>query len=236
MSEKVRFTIDGKECTAGKGKLLVEAAAENGIFIPTLCYLKDVKPAGSCRLCNVLINGRPATACTTPVADGMVIENNIPQLTEMRKIILETLFVSGNHFCPACEKSGNCQLQALAYRYRIMIPRFQYDFPEKEVDATTRHFYLERNRCILCKRCVRSIKTKDGKSIFAMKGRGHKAYISIDHELADRMTEEEALKAMETCPVGCIIKKERGFIDPIGKRKYDTEPIGSDIEKLVNTK
>ena len=233
MSEKVKFSIDGKQCTADKGINLVEAAKENGVYIPTLCHLEGIKAAGSCRICNVKINGRFMTACTTNVADGMVVENVTPEIQELRKIIVETLFVSGNHYCPACEKSGNCELQALGYKYQMLVPRFPYEFEEKVVDALSHKFYIDRNRCILCKRCVRSIKTKDGKSVFAILGRGHKAMINIDHNLANKMTDEEAQHAMDTCPVGSILKKERGYIDPIGRRKYDNEPIGSEIEKSV---
>jgi len=236
MSETVKFTIDGKHCTAEKGSNLVEAAKINGIYIPTLCHLESVKPAGSCRICNVKINGRFMTACTTIITDGMVIESNTPEIQELRKIIVETLFVSGNHFCPACEKSGNCELQALGYKYQMMVPRFPYEFEEKAVDAKASKLYIDRNRCILCKRCVRSIKSKDDKSIFAIKGRGHKAMINIDHKLANLMTEEEALHAMETCPVGSILKKERGYKDPIGTRKFDHHMIGSEIEQNITVK
>ncbi len=235
MSEKIKFSIDGKACIAEKGVNIVDAAKENGIYIPTLCHLEGVKPAGSCRICNIKINGRFMTACTTDIADGMVIESNTPEIIELRKIIVETLFVSGNHFCPACEKSGNCELQALGYRFKMLVPRFPYEFEEKEVDANTPKIYIDRNRCILCKRCVRTIKSKDGKSIFAIKGRGYKAMINIDYELAATMTDEEAQKAMENCPVGSILKKERGYVDPIGSRKFDTKPIGSEIEQSVNS-
>ena len=234
MSDKIKFTVDGKACEADKGTLLVEAAKANGVYIPTLCHLEGVKPAGSCRICNVKINGRFMTACTTEVAEGMVVENNADDIQELRNIIVETLFVSGNHYCPACEKSGNCQLQALGYRFKMLVPRFPYEFEEKEIDAASKKLYLDRNRCVLCKRCVRSLKTKEGKSIFAIKGRGHTAMINIDHELANQMTDEEAQHAMDTCPVGCILKKERGYVDPIGYRKYDKEPIGSEIEQSVN--
>lgn len=234
MSEKIKFSIDGKECTADKGINLVEAAKENGIYIPTLCHVEGIKAAGSCRICNVKINGRFMTACTTSVSDGMVIENVTPEIQELRKIIVETLFVSGNHYCPACEKSGNCELQALGYKYQMLVPRFPFEFEEKEVDAESNKFYIDRNRCILCKRCVRSIKTADGKSIFAINGRGHKAMINIDHELANKMNDAEAQHTMDTCPVGSILRKERGYIDPIGSRKYDNEPIGTEIEQSVN--
>ncbi len=233
MSEKIKFTIDGKECFAEKGANLIEAAKENGVYIPTLCHLEGVKPAGSCRLCNVKINGRPMTACTTTLVEGLNIENNIDEIQELRKIIIETLFVSGNHYCPACEKSGNCELQALGYKYKMLVPRFPFEFEEKEVDAEAPKIYIDRNRCILCKRCVRSLKTEDGKSIFAVQGRGYKAMINIDHDLAKNMTDEEATHAMDTCPVGSILKKERGYYDPIGSRKYDKEPIGSEIEQSV---
>jgi [NiFe] hydrogenase diaphorase moiety small subunit len=233
MSELVKFTIDGKQCSSEKGIYLVDAAGQNGVYIPTLCHMEGLKPAGSCRICNVKINGRYMTACTTVVADGMVVENNKEEIQELRKIIIETLFVSGNHFCPACEKSGNCELQALGYRYKMLAPRFPYVFEEKKVDAESNKFYLDRNRCVLCKRCIRSVKSKDGKSIFAIKGRGHKAMINIDHELANQLTDAEAQAVMDICPVGCILKKERGYIDPIGSRKYDHEPIGAEIEQTT---
>jgi len=231
MSEKIKFTIDGKQCTADKGTNLVEAAKQNGIYIPILCHFEGIKAAGSCRICNVKINGRYMTACTTDVADGMVIENVNQEIQDLRKIIVETLFVSGNHYCPACEKSGNCELQALGYKYQMLVPRFPDEFEEKKVDADSNKFYIDRNRCVLCKRCVRSLKTKDGKSIFAIKGRGHHAIVNIDHDLANKMTDEEAQEAMDRCPVGSILRKERGYVDPIGSRKFDKEPIGSEIEQ-----
>ncbi|MCK4639304.1 MAG: (2Fe-2S)-binding protein, partial [Bacteroidales bacterium] len=120
MSEKIKFTIDDKECFAEKGQNVLDAATDNGIFIPALCHIRGVKPAGACRLCNVKIAGRLMTACTTPVESGMEIENDIPEIQDLRLAIIEMLFVEGNHFCPACEKSGNCELQALAYRYQMM--------------------------------------------------------------------------------------------------------------------
>jgi [NiFe] hydrogenase diaphorase moiety small subunit len=231
MEEKIKIIIDGKECLGKPGQTIIEAAKDNGVYIPALCHYDGVKPAGSCRICNVKINSRPMTACTTPIAEGMVVENNTPELNELRKTIIEVLFVSGNHFCPACEKSGNCELQALAYRYQMMVPRFPYEFPIKGVDASTPLIYHDRNRCVLCKRCVRMI-TKDGKNVFAFHKRGGKhLHVVLDRDLVSKFTEQEAIEAMDICPVGAIIKKERGYYSPIGSRKYDNEPIGSDIEK-----
>jgi len=84
MSNLIKFKIDGVECMAESGKYIVEAAADNGIYIPTLCNMKGVKPKGACRICSVKINGRLMTSCTTPINDGMEIESNSPEITELR--------------------------------------------------------------------------------------------------------------------------------------------------------
>jgi len=231
MVEKVKFTINGKECSSKKGKLLVDAAKENKIYIPTLCNYPGVAPKGSCRICTVLINGRPATACTTKVTENLEVKTSTPELEEFRKSVIELLFAEGNHFCPSCEKSGNCELQALAYRYKIMVPRFQYQFPLRDIEAWHPKIMKDHNRCILCKRCIRGIKNSEGKSIFAYSRRAAHVEIIIDPDTSKNMTDELAQKSMDICPVGAIIVKEKGFAIPIGKRKYDYNVIGSEIEK-----
>jgi [NiFe] hydrogenase diaphorase moiety small subunit len=135
MNQIVKFTIDGIECMTSKGQYLVDAAKENGIFIPTLCNYPGIKPKGSCRVCTVKVNGRLMTACTTPVTEGMDVENHSETIDSLRKQIIELFFVEGNHFCPACEKGGSCELQALAYRYKILAPRYPYAFPQRQIDA-----------------------------------------------------------------------------------------------------
>jgi [NiFe] hydrogenase diaphorase moiety small subunit len=230
MSNLIKFKIDGKECMAEAGKYIVDAAADNGIYIPTLCNMKGVKPKGACRICSVRINGRLMTSCTTPVTDGMEIESNSTDIQDLRKSIIELLFVSGNHFCPACEKSGNCELQALAYRYQMMVPRYPYEFPTKPVDASSPRIIKDQNRCIFCKRCIKTIKDENGRSYFVFRNRGHKLEVVLDEEMGKTIDSATAHLAMENCPVGSILVKEKGFDTPIGKRKFDKEPIGSDIK------
>ena len=230
MSE-IKFTIDGKPCVAKPGQTIVEAANDNGVWIPVLCRYEGLKPAGSCRICTVRVAGRYMAACTQPVQEGMAVENDVPDLQDMRKALVEMIFVEGNHFCPSCEKSGNCELQALGYRYRLTVPRFPYLWPGREIDAAAPLIMLERNRCIQCLRCVRAVKAKDGRKVFAAVGRGPRTTIEADRKLAAKLSEEEARKAMDICPVGAILKKETGFAVPIGRRKYDHVPIGDDIEK-----
>ena len=230
MNKTYKILIDGTELTAVKGQYITDVARENGIYIPTLCNYPGVKPRGGCRICTVRVNGRLMTACTTFVANGMNIENNVDDINELRKSIIELLFVEGNHFCPACEKSGNCELQALAYRYKIMAPRFPYQFPIRKVDASYPKIIKEQNRCILCKRCIRIIKDDKGRSIFSFKNRGNKSEVIVDKRLGGKLTDELAMKAMQVCPVGSILVKEKGFAVPIGERRFDKEPIGSEIE------
>jgi len=230
MNDSIKFKIDGKLIAAKKGQTIVEAAKENGVYIPTLCNFEGVKPKGCCRMCTVKVNNRYMTACTTPAAAGMEVENNSSELNDIRKSIVELLFVTGNHFCPSCEKSGNCELQAFGYRYQMMVPRFPYNFPQKGIDASSPKIIKDQNRCILCKRCIKTIKDEDGRHYFAYKNRGSKLEVVLDKKLGQEMTDELAKLAMENCPVGSIIYKEIGFEKPIGKRKYDKKPIGSEIE------
>ena len=230
MNNIIKFKIDGKEIITENGKTVVEAAHDNGVYIPTLCNFPGVPPKGSCRMCTIKINNRFMTSCTTPAAAGMEVENDTPEINEFRKSIIELLFVSGNHFCPSCEKSGNCELQALAYRYQMMVPRYPFSFPQKEVDASSPKIIKDQNRCVLCQRCMKTIKTENGERYFAFNKRGNELEVVLDAELGKEITDELAKLAMENCPVGSIIYKEVGFVEPIGTRKYDKEPIGSDID------
>lgn len=225
---KLTFTVDGKTCTADPGRTIYEAVKANGIYIPVLCYYEGLHPAGSCRICTVRVNGRYMAACTQPLAEGMTIETTAPDLEDMRRATLEMLFVAGNHFCPGCEKSGNCELQALAYRYQILVPRFPYLFPRREIEPAAPKILIEHNRCILCRRCMRGILTPDGRRIFAVQNRSRESRIAIDPVLGAELSDELARKAMDQCPVGAILRKEVGFVVPVGRRKYDKVPIGDD--------
>ncbi|MCF6170367.1 MAG: 2Fe-2S iron-sulfur cluster-binding protein [Bacteroidales bacterium] len=230
MSETIEFKIDGRKIVAEEGKTIVEAAKINGVYIPTLCNFEGAKPKGCCRMCTIKVNNRFMTACTIPGAAGMEVESNSEELNDIRKGIVELLFVTGNHFCPSCEKSGNCELQALAYRYQMMVPRFPYVFPQKGIDASSPKIIKDQNRCILCQRCMKTIKDEKGRNYFAYQNRGSKLAVVLDEKMGKEMSDELAALAMENCPVGSIIYKENGFKKPIGKRKYDKRPIGNEIE------
>ena len=231
MANPIHLTIDGVEIEALPGQTILDAADEAGIYIPRLCSMKGLEPFGSCRVCTVVVNGRFQSACTQPVADGMIVENETEKLSTIRRDIIEMLLVEGNHFCMFCEKSGNCELQAMAYRLGITAPKYPYLWPERQLDASHKDVFLDRNRCILCGRCVRASRDLDGKHVFDFAGRGISRRIAINAE--DGLANTEVAvgdRAMEACPVGALMPKRFGFRVPIGKRLYDIEPIGSDIE------
>lgn len=231
MADRIAFTIDGRETGGEQGQTILQAASSSGIYIPHLCAMKGLSPWGSCRICTVLVNGRPQAACTMPIAEGMVVESDTPELRELRSNLVEMLFVEGNHFCMFCEKSGSCELQAMGYRLGLLAPRHPYLFPKRSVDASHPDVMLDFNRCILCGRCLRASQEKDGKHVFHFLGRGHLKRIGVDARAGAGATNlSVADAAAEACPVGCIIKKRVGFAVPIGERRFDTKPIGSDVE------
>jgi len=222
----VSFKIDGKLCTAEAGEDLVVAAAKNGYFIPTLCYQPNRKCLGTCRVCSIKSGGKVHAGCTFKVQDGLELELDTPELTDMRHAMIELLFTEGNHYCPSCEKSGRCDLQAIAREQKMAVPRFGFNYPSREKDYSSEKILLERDRCIFCQRCVEFIRDKEtAKKIFAIKKRGSKAAISMDIDLANKMSAEQIKEAVEICPVGAILAKGQGFDEAIGTRKYDMTSV-----------
>ena len=146
--------------------------------------------------------------------------------------MVEILFAEGNHLCPSCERSGSCELQALAYRYRMTVPHFPYLFPRRDVEAWHPKILKDHNRCILCKRCIRGIRNGAGQALFAFGKRGDRLVINIDHETSKDVSNELVQQAMDICPVGAILRKRKGFDVPIGRRKYDRVPIGAEEEQI----
>lgn len=232
MTDTIALTIDDIDIKGKAGQTIMQTADDNGIYIPRLCAHKDLTPYGSCRVCTVIVNGRPQSACTQPISDGMIVENESERVKDIRRDIIDMLFVEGNHYCMFCERSGSCELQAIAYRLGITAPRFSYMFNKKEVDASHHDIMIDHNRCILCARCIRASRDIDGKNIFQFAGRGPHRKLAVNSETNLKDTDAKVVdRAFSICPVGSLLKKRRGFNIPIGERLYDHKPIGSDIEE-----
>ncbi len=230
-NQKIVLSIDGRRIEAEAGQTILEAAEAAGVYVPRLCWMKGLTPAGACRVCTVRVGGRPQSACTQPVAPGMIVENDTEELRRLRRNLIDMLFVEGNHFCMFCETSGNCELQALAYRFGITAPQYPFIFPERELDASHPDVFIDRNRCILCSRCVRASQELDGKHVFGFVGRGREKHLAVNSEDGLGATDAEATdEAVAACPTGCLLEKRVGYAVPVGRRRFDHQPIGSEIE------
>ena len=221
------FLLDGEAVPFAPGQTVVQAALAAGRYIPHLCYHPEFRPHGSCKVCTVKANGRNATGCTLPAQAGLEVESETEELRALRKTLVQMLFAEGNHFCPSCEKSGNCVLQALGYDLGVMTAGFRHFFPDRPMDASHPDILLDANRCILCELCMRASREVDGKDIFAFSGRGLEKRLIVNAP-SGRLGDTNASagdKAMEVCPVGAILHKRVGFAVPIGERRYDKAPI-----------
>lgn len=236
-SSDFTFTIDGERIAAKAGQTIIEAADQAGVYIPRLCDHEGLQHQGSCRVCTVKVGGRSVSACTQPAAPDIVVENQTAHITKLRRDLVEMLFHEGNHLCPICEASGNCELQAMAYRLDLTAPtKFPYLEPCRAVDASHPDIALDTNRCISCGRCIRASRDVDHKGVFGYVGRGiHRRVATNAEDLAHtNASADDFAMSNEVCPVGCIIRKREQFSIPIGERRFDKGLIGHDIEDKRN--
>lgn len=227
MSSSKTFSLDGKPIAFEDGDTIMDAALRAGEYIPHLCHNPEFTPHGSCRVCIVEANGRTISACTQPAAENMEVINNADNIMEERRALLQMLFVEGNHVCPGCEKSGACQLQAVAYYTNMLSPHFTHFFPQRIVDASHADTAIDYNRCILCELCVRASRDVDHKNIFAINGRGINSHLVVNSASGKLGDSSFAAtdKAAHVCPVGAILPKHGAYKKPIGERLYDRQPI-----------
>jgi len=221
------FSLDGEDVPFEPGETVLQAARRAGRYIPHLCWHPDFQAHGSCRICTVKVNGRMGAACTVQAAAGQEVESHTEELNGHRKTLLQMLFVEGNHFCPSCEKSGNCLLQATAYEVGMEGPHFEEFYPDRPVDASHPDILLDFNRCILCELCVRASQEVDHKNVFAIAGHGIGTHLVVNSDSGALVDTDMALadRAASICPVGVILPKRRGFVIPIGGRRYDQDTV-----------
>jgi NADH dehydrogenase/NADH:ubiquinone oxidoreductase subunit G len=216
VEKMIKLHFDGKECTGSMGQTILEVALANGIkTIPTLCWLEGLHPVGACRMCVVEVEGSPKmlTACTSPAEDGMRILTQTEKLKEYRKQILELLFAGRNHFCMYCSTSGDCELQNLAIEHGMDSVRYPYLFPIIENDTTSNDFMVDRNRCVLCSRCIRTCSEIVGACSLGFEKRGWVANIISDlgEKFGNSSTCVSCGACAQACPTGTITIREQAY-------------------------
>jgi bidirectional [NiFe] hydrogenase diaphorase subunit len=207
----VTLKIDDKDVSGRADETILAVARQNGIEIPTLCFLEGLTGWGACRLCLVEIKGTPKLlpACVTSVRDGMEVVTDSPRLKKYRRMIIELLFSERNHVCSVCVSNGQCELQAMAQRLGITHINIPYRYPAFKVDSSHEMFRQDDNRCILCARCVRVCDEIEGAHTWDIMGRGIEASVITDLNQAwgDSTSCTRCGKCVQVCPTGALSAK-----------------------------
>ncbi len=215
--ETVTLTIDGRQVTVEKGKTVLQAAIEHGIKVPYYCYHPGLGIDGSCRVCLVKIEkmAKLQTSCSTAAAEGMVVSTSAPDVVEARASVFEFLLINHPLDCPVCDKGGECPLQDFSYSFgpnesRMEFPRRVFDGEGVKADVDFGPtLMLNRNRCILCTRCVRFMREVDADAQINIVDRGYGSEIATFQEEGVHSLISGNL--MDVCPVGAITTKDYRF-------------------------
>ncbi len=212
---EVTITIDGKQIKARKGTMLLWAALDNGIYIPHLCAAREEteSPPASCRLCFVEVEGYPApvTACTLPVAEGMVVNTSSERVNRLVAAGFELIMSNHRLDCKNCPANGNCELQRIAKARKLRLkpknlPVLHRDLP---VDDSAENIVYDPSKCVLCGRCIRACRNH-GQSVVGFARRGFERVVTTcgDVPLGESGCDScgECVKA---CPVGAMSLKKK---------------------------
>src|SRR5574338_1607392 len=239
--ETVTLTIDGRQVTAEKGKTVLQAAIESGIKIPYYCYHPGLGVDGSCRVCIVKIEKMPKlqTSCSSPVAEGMVVHTQTPEVVEARASVFEFLLINHPLDCPVCDKGGEYPLQDFSYSYgpnesRMEFPRRVFDGEGVRADVDFGPtLMLNRNRCILCTRCIRFMKEIDGDAQIGIVDRGYGSEIVTFQEQGVHSLLSGNL--MDVCPVGALTTRDYRFKSRPWDNPQAVDTLCTLCEKGCNT-
>ncbi len=215
MADPVKLTINGRQIEAPAGTLLIEAAKSNGIEIPSFCYYEGLTLQAACRMCLVEIEKAPKlmVACTTLVAEGMVVRTESEQVRQARKSTLEFLLTNHPLDCPVCDKGGECELQDMVFRYGAGESRFTEQKLHVDEKQWSPVVFYDGPRCILCFRCVRICNEGMGVGALGIVNRGAVSEIAPNH--GDHLECDECGMCIDICPVGALTS---------GTYRYQTRP------------
>ena len=210
----VTLTIDGRTVAAPQGTNVLEAAKLVGVSVPHFCYQQDLSWEGSCRMCLVAIEGRPklVPSCCEEVREGMVVHFERPDAREARKSQLEFLLVNHPLDCPICDQAGECKLQDYYMEhggYASQMPRDLKVHKRKVVDLGDR-IVLDKERCVLCSRCVRFCREVSGSNALQFFTRGVTTEIGTENNQPIE-GDDYIGNVVDICPVGALTSKDFRF-------------------------
>ncbi len=239
--DMVTLTIDGRQVSVRKGTTVLQAAIESGTQVPYYCYHPGLGIDASCRVCLVKIEKMPKlqTSCSTPAAEGMVVHTTDAESTDARASVFEFLLINHPLDCPVCDKGGECPLQDFSYRFgntqsRMDFPRRVFDGEGVRADVDFGPtLMLNRNRCILCTRCVRFMREVDGDAQIGITDRGNGSEIATFNEQGVHSLLSGNL--MDVCPVGAITTRQYRFRSRPWDNPHAVDTICTLCSKGCNT-
>ncbi len=206
----IHLTIDGRSLELEAPINLLEAAKKAGIYIPNLCYLKEVTNFAGCRLCLVEIEGHPKleTSCSTMARDGMVVHTNTPEIREIRKELLDLLISNHPMDCLTCEQAGLCTLQSLCYDYGVEAASYKRSDQVFTIDAANPIMIRDQAKCIKCGKCVRVCREIQVTSTYDHVGRGFTSTVTTANDRPiDRDICRMCGQCIAVCPTGALFNK-----------------------------
>ena len=207
----VNITIDNRKIQVPKNYTILEAAKAANIYIPTLCFLKDINEIGACRMCVVEVKGARSlqAACVYPVSEGLEIYTQSPAVREARKVTLELILSNHEKKCLTCVRSKNCELQSLAEELNVKDLRFEGETHQLPVDDFSPSIVRDPNKCILCRRCVSMCKNVQQVSVIDTTERGYKTIISSAfNKSLNEVPCTMCGQCINVCPVAALREKD----------------------------
>lgn len=208
---KIKITINNREVEAYEGQTVLEAAKNNGIHIPTLCYLKDVTGTGACRVCQVEVEGAKTlcAACVYPVRDGMVIKTNSQRALDARRRVVELIVSNHSKDCLSCIRNTNCELQRLCQELGVREDAFAGEKSEPTFDTVSPGIVRNTSKCVLCGRCVETCMKVQGLGVLGYMNRGFKTKVAPIYDKSfDDVNCMQCGQCINVCPVGALHEKE----------------------------
>lgn len=209
--ENIKIKINDREYEVPENYTVLEACKANGIELPTLCYLKDYTPGGSCRVCMVEVKGGRSlsAACVTPVFKGMEVLTHSKEALEGRRSSIELLLSNHPKSCLTCIRNQNCELQALAEQMEVRDIPYQGVMSTPYFDDASDGIVRDTSKCILCGRCVAACEKLQGLGILQFQHRGFKTTVGpIDQHSMASVDCMQCGQCITVCPVGALSEKE----------------------------
>ena len=207
----VKLTINNKSITVEENLTIMQAAKQNNILIPNLCYLEGVHKIGSCRICVVEVEGvkNLQASCISVAREGMVVKTNSAKVKRARKVLYELMLSDHNKDCLNCERSQSCELQKLGEIIGATEERFEGEKSKAYLDNTSPSITKDTSKCILCRRCVTVCNEIQGVGILNAQGRGFKTVIGPAAELLlNSVNCTFCGQCVVVCPVGALQEKD----------------------------